>query len=169
LSRPAPNPVAAPGEPFPTLSLRTCRDRPETLEPSSAIVIFYRGHWCGHCCEQLTSLASEIDTFRALDVRIVAISADDFVGANDMCVDIGSAFGIYSDPEATAIQQLGISDRDELVDHIIARPAVYVVDADGIVRYRYISRSAADRPTSALLALAVESLDRRCRGRCERS
>jgi peroxiredoxin len=161
--------VATPGERFPTLSLRTCRDRPETLSLRSAIVIFYRGHWCGHCCEQLTSLANEIDTFRALDVRIVAISSDDFVGANDMCVDTGSAFSIYSDPEAAAIHQLGISDRDEQVEHVISRPAVYVVDRDGIVRYRYISRSPADRPTSALLALAAESLDRTCRKECQRS
>lgn len=158
----APNHVAAPGEIFPTLGLRTCRNRPETLDPRSSIVIFYRGHWCGHCNEQLTSLAGEIDTFRALNVRLVAISADDFVGANDMCLDIGGAFDIYSDPAAAAICQLGISDRDEQVDHLIARPSVYVVDAEGIVRYRYISRTPADRPTSALLALAAESLSRTC-------
>lgn len=123
-------------------------------------MIFYRGHWCGHCCEQLTSLAREVGTFRALGVSVVAISADDFVGANDMCNDLGGVIDVYSDPDATAIHGLGIPDRDEHVDHIIARPAVYIVDDDGIVRYRYISRSPMDRPTSALLALGAESLSR---------
>jgi peroxiredoxin len=148
------------GEPFPAFELRTCRDRPCTLEPRSAIVIFYRGHWCGHCRDQLTHLAREINTFRALGVRLVAISADDFVGANDMCNDTGAVIDILSDPDASAIQQLGLSDREVDIDHVIARPAVYIVDSEGIVRYRYVSRSATDRPTNALLALAAESLSR---------
>jgi len=152
--------AASPGEPFPAFELRTCRDRPCTLDPRSTIVILYRGHWCGHCCTQMTELAREIDTFRALNVRLIAISADDFVGANDMCNDTGGVIDILSDPSSTAIQQLGLADRDDMVDHVIARPAVFIVDSDGIVRYRYVSRSATDRPTSALLALAAESLTR---------
>ena len=155
--------VAAPGERFPSFDVRTCRDRPHTLEPRSSIIIFYRGHWCGHCCAQLAELAHEVDTFRALDVQLIAISADDFVGANDMCNDTGGVIEILSDPMAAAIQQLGIADRDDMVDHIIARPAVYVIDSHGVVRYRYLSRSATDRPTCAILALAAESLARQGR------
>ncbi len=152
--------AASPGEPFPAFELRTCRDRPCTLDPRSTIVIYYRGHWCGHCRTQLTELAREIDTFRALNVRVVAISADDVVGANDMCNDIGGVIDVLSDPASSAIQRLGLGDHDDMVDHIIARPAVFVIDSEGIVRYRYVSRSATDRPTSALLALAAESLNR---------
>ncbi len=122
------------------------------------VVIFYRGSWCGHCREHLVGLARDINAFRAVGVEIAAISADDFVGANDMCVDTGGVIDIFSDPSSTSIQQLGLADRDEKVDHIIAKPAVFIVDNDGIVQYRYVSRSAADRPTSALLALAAESL-----------
>lgn len=150
----------APGDPFPPLQLRSCRDRPATLDPRSAIVIFYRGNWCGHCRDQLIGLSDEIDTFRALGFALAAISADDFVGANDMCVDTGGVIEILSDPMSLAIQQFGLADRDDKVDRIIARPAVFIVDAEGVVRYRYISRSATDRPTSALLALAAESLAR---------
>ena len=91
---------------------------------------------------------------------MVAISADDFVGANDMQHDTRGAIDVLSDPGAATIPRFGLADRDEMVDHVISRPAVYVVDADGVVRYRYISRSAADRPTSALLLLAAESLIR---------
>ena len=150
--------VVAAGDPFPPFQLRTCRDRLVTLDPRSAILVFYRGHWCGHCREQLIGLSRRADTFRALNCRLTAISADDIVGANHMCVETGGAIEILSDPCATAIQQLGLADRDDKAAHIIARPAVYIIDAAGVVRYRYISRSASDRPTIALLALAAESL-----------
>lgn len=152
--------AAPPGTLFPRLELRTCRDQPVTLDARMTVLVFYRGSWCGHCRDQLVGLARDIDAFRSVGVEVAAISADDFVGANDMCVDTGGVLDIYSDPASVAIETLGLSDRDDKVDHIIAKPAVFIVDAEGIVRYRYVSRSAADRPTSALLALAAESLSR---------
>jgi peroxiredoxin len=158
LNRDLPRPALSVGDPFPSSDLRTCRDRPATIEPRSTLVIFYRGHWCSHCREQFTDLARQVDSFRSLNVSVIAISADDFVGANDMTVDNGGRIDFLSDPSATFIEQLGLADRDDSVDHVISRPAVFIIDADGIVRYRYISRSPADRPTSALLLLAIESL-----------
>jgi peroxiredoxin len=123
-------------------------------------VVVYRGHWCSHCRDQLLDLSHQADAIRSLGFHLVALSADDFVGANDMRMDTSDAIDVLSDPEAIAITLLGLADRDENVNHIIARPAVFVVDDVGIVRYRYVSRSASDRPTAALLLLAVESLIR---------
>jgi hypothetical protein len=62
------------------------------------------------------------------------------------------------DPNADAIRRFGLADVDEQVPHLIARPAAFVIDAAGIVRYRYVSRTPDDRPTTALLLLAAESL-----------
>ncbi|HEX5164682.1 MAG TPA: redoxin domain-containing protein [Thermomicrobiales bacterium] len=152
------SPAVAVGDSFPPFELRSCRDRPVAIDPRSALIIFYRGHWCSHCRGQFADLARQHDSFRSLNFSIIAISADDFVGANDMTVDTGGAIDFLSDPSAAFIEQLGLVDRDDSVDHVIARPAVFIIDADGIVRYRYISRSPADRPTSALLLLAIESL-----------
>jgi hypothetical protein len=53
---------------------------------------------------------------------------------------------------------LGLEDTDPEVDHFIARPSVFIVDAEGTVRYRYLSRSPEDRPKVELLLLAVERL-----------
>lgn len=152
--------TAAAGDQFPSFTVYTCRNQPHTLDPRSSVIIVYRGHWCGHCRGQLRDLARHADTFHALDVRLTAISADDVAGANDMRMDTGDAVDVFSDPDATAIRQLGLEDHDQKVDHVIARPAVFIVDSAGIVRYRYVSRSASDRPTRALLVLAAESLAR---------
>lgn len=65
---------------------------------------------------------------------------------------------LYRDPEAREIVALGLEDTDNEVDHLIAKPSVFVVDRDGIVRYRYVGRREDDRPKNALLLLAAESL-----------
>lgn len=156
----APRPTVTIGDPFPCFQLRDARELPSTIDPRSSIVVLYRGHWCGHCRSQLHDLAHQSDALRALGFKLIAISSDDASGANDMRADSSDAIQILTDADATAIQRLGLADRDEKVDHVIARPAVFIVDSDGVVRYRYVSRSAADRPTIALLLLAAESLVR---------
>jgi peroxiredoxin len=89
---------------------------------------------------------------------VIAISADADALTAEMCSAIGAAFPLLSDPSAAAITRLGLADSDEQVAHLIARPAVFVVDRAGIVRYRYLSRSADDRPKVELLLLAAERL-----------
>ena len=99
-----------------------------------------------------------MDAFSACGYALVGISADDCEHRRAMLAEIGDAFPLYSDPSAAAIVRLGLSDTDEQVSHLIARPATFIVDGDGLVRYRYLSRSPDDRPKVELLLLAVERL-----------
>lgn len=80
--------------------------------------------------------------------------------ARAMCAELGDRLVICADPGATAIAELGLADRDDDVPHVISRPATYVVDQAGIVRYRYLGRAPEDRPRAELLLLGVESLVR---------
>ncbi len=65
---------------------------------------------------------------------------------------------LYRDPGARQIMALGLEDTDDEVEHLIAKPSAFVVDREGIVRYRYVGRREDDRPKTALLLLAAESL-----------
>jgi peroxiredoxin len=146
----------APGDPFPPVVGLDCAGQPLELLPNNALVILFRGHWCGHCRSQLVSLAREAQAFAAAGFRLLAVSTDSSAGCTAMRAETGGAIDIVSDPRADFIARLGLTDSDPLVTQRIAQPAVFVIDVDGIVRYRYISRSAEDRPKTALLLLAVE-------------
>ena len=51
-------------------------------------------------------------------------------------------FGLLSDPEGEVIKRYGVwSERDS-----IAVPAIFVIDAQGVVRYAYQGQDFADRP-----------------------
>jgi peroxiredoxin len=75
-----------------------------------------------------------------------------------MCHEIGEAFPLYSDPASRVIANLGIAETDEAIDHLIARPTIFIIDAAGVIRYCYVSRDEEDRPKIDLLLLAVDSL-----------
>lgn len=88
----------------------------------------------------------------------MAVSADDAAGCAAMRALTRGKIEIVADPFAAFIARLGLAASDSQVDHRIARPATFVVDAAGMVRYRYIGRSPDDRPKVALLLLAAERL-----------
>jgi peroxiredoxin len=91
-------------------------------------------------------------------MRLVAVSTDDADGCRAMQVLVGDDMRIFRDPEAQIIGALGLREIDSPTGRVVSRPAVFVIDARGIVRYRYVSRDAEDRPKAALLLLAAESL-----------
>lgn len=73
----------------------------DDLAGSYGVVLIYRGSWCPYCNAQLAAFSRATDTLAALDVRVVALSAD-------------------GEPEATA-----------LVDkHAITFPVGYGADVD---------------------------------------
>ena len=51
-------------------------------------------------------------------------------------------FSLLSDPDGEASRRYGVFDEEGGV----ARPAIFVVDGAGVVRYAYVGEDFADRP-----------------------
>lgn len=122
------------------------------------LLIFYRGYWCRHCRTQLVELSRRASTFHQHGVSIVAISTDDATGISAMNDLIRSSFAIVPDSEAALISTLGLVDPYEQRQNPVSRPALFLVDATGVVRYHYIGSAPDDRPRTELLLLAAEQL-----------
>ena len=148
--------LPGPGDRFPVIAGRDCDGRPVELAPINAVVLLYRGQWCAHCRAQLLGLAHEARGFAAIGFHLIAVSADDLSLCQALREATGGAIEIVSDRGARFITGLELVTSDPNADHPIAQPAVFIVDGDGVVRYRYVSRSADDRPKIALLLLAAE-------------
>jgi peroxiredoxin len=148
------------GDPFPIATVESCDGVEVTLNDWPLLVLFYRGHWCGHCRHQLDTLARYASSFQTAGTHIVAISADEPEHCAAIQRQHDGRITVYRDPGAKLLQAIGLDDHDDAVAHRIARPATFVVDKLGIVRYRYVSRTPADRPMPDLLLLAVETLGR---------
>jgi peroxiredoxin len=61
-------------------------------------------------------------------------------------------FSLLSDPDGAAAQSYRVWDEKEQ----IAIPAVFVVDAEGVVRYAYVGQDFADRPADDELVAALK-------------
>lgn len=118
-----------------------------------AVIVFYRGHWCGYCRKQLEALEAERDQVEALGASLVAISA----AAEDpaeMREKTGVGFPLYADPDRAAIESWGVLD----AENEIARPAIFVVDRDGAIVYAYVGKDKSDRPVFAEVLARLRAL-----------
>ena len=69
-------------------------------------------------------------------MRPVAISVDSPQESRDLCKKAGYTFPFLSDPNTDAIRKYDVLHRGAGVDgHDIARPAEFLVDASGVVRW----------------------------------
>jgi peroxiredoxin len=91
--------------------------------------------------------------FDAARIRVAAISVDEPGDSRALARDRGYTFALLSDPEMKTIA------RYDLVDHVdqVARPAEFLLDAAGIVRWRHLDESVYVRvhPEDVLRAAAA--------------
>lgn len=130
------------------------------------VLIFYRGGWCMYCNLQLQAFQKELDEFKNLGVPIVALSVDRVQKAAETVAGKELGFEVVTNPEADILEAYGLIYKvpDELAKkykeeynidleaasgqthHIIAIPATYVVDQNGIIIFAYANVDYKVRP-----------------------
>ena len=84
----------------------------------------------------MRSIEQSLDKINEAGIRPVAISVDTPEVSRDLSRQAGYTFTILSDPDTEAIRRYGLVHAGAGVDgHDIARPAEFLLDATGTVRW----------------------------------
>ncbi len=67
---------------------------------------------------------------------------------------LGIRYLLVSDPKKRLIKEFGVLHPREG----IARPAIFIIDKSGVVRYVYVGRNASDRPSIQQIMQALAFL-----------
>jgi peroxiredoxin len=121
-----------------------------------SIIVFYRGSWCPYCNEHLASLVDIEDDLTSLGYQVLAISPDKPENLKEAIEKNDLNYMLLSDSSAEAAQAFGLAfkvgaatrllykgygiDLEEASGedhHILPVPAVYLVDKNGILQFRY--------------------------------
>lgn len=130
-----------------------------------ALLLFYRGGWCPFCNEQLAAITRDYQEFRELNVTVVAVSGEEVEKGKTLLQKLHLPFVLLSDASFEAIDRYGV--RNSIVPEALKergisqlpKPSAFVIDGTGIVRYKYIGKSALDRPKKEDLLLALREAD----------
>ncbi|MGK5092335.1 redoxin domain-containing protein [Deltaproteobacteria bacterium TL4] len=103
------------------------------------LLVFYRGHWCLFCVSQLTELKNNHSIIEHYNTRVYALSVDSPEQSQAMRDSMQLPFDLLCDEEKQVIQLYDLYNHHE--QQGIAYPAVLIIDAEGIIRYRSLEKT----------------------------
>jgi peroxiredoxin len=104
--------------------------------PKGVLLVFYRGYWWPACNSEFRGIQNNLSQLQQAGIRPVAISVDTPEQSRDLTQQAGYTFTFLSDPKAEVIRRYDVlhaaagSGGEDL-----ARPAEFLVDSSGIVRW----------------------------------
>jgi peroxiredoxin len=125
------------------------------LITQTTVFVFFLGHECAHCMNQLNTFAPMAGKLRAAGAQIIAISADDPAGVAETFAGPEPGkdpqpfpFLILADNEKQAFRSWGV--HDQFFDSPIH--GVFIVDGAGRLRWRHLGAEPFTHVSEVLAA-----------------
>lgn len=147
----------------------------ELVSEKATVIVFYRGSWCPYCTRHLAALAEVEETLLSKGYQIIAISPDQIDKVHEYTNDAKVNYTVYSDSLMQASSAFGLSfklDAPTLkkldsynidveaasgqTHHLLPVPAVYIVNTDGIIQFRYYNPDYTTRLSAEEIVEAIQ-------------
>jgi peroxiredoxin len=121
------------------VTLSACRGTP-------VVLAFFPAAYSATCVEELCTIRDRLAGLSAAPAQVFGISVDSFFALKAFQRDQRLTFPLLSDFNKEIIHQYGVVNEDMIGLRNIAKRAVFVLDAGGIVRYREVLDDARKLP-----------------------
>src|SRR5438270_2177829 len=139
------------GEHFPTITASRVgggkMSVPQDLAGRWAVLLFYRGHWCPYCRQQLLDFQRAREQLNELGAEVVALSVDSFEQAQQTVERHRLTFPVLYGLDAREVEKtIGVSINTV---PLYLQATDFVVRPDGTVAVAVYSSSAIGRLVAA--------------------
>lgn len=137
------------------------------LGKGNILLVFYRGSWCSICNTQIANLSKDYQKFKKMKTEIVAISSGNVKEGRKTEEKAKPEFPLLLDTNSEVIESYGILVKKRELKDIpalmhrkknYAMPSVFLLDKEGILRYKYIGKTFTDRPSNEDLLKGIKKL-----------
>ena len=138
----------------------------ELRKKGPVVIIFYRGNWCPYCNKELTRLQDSLQLITEKGASVIAVTPEASEGINKTIEKTKAVFPIIHDEEmkiakaykvayevdertAGRYKSFGtdlLAINQQKLKAWLPVPAVYIVNKDGAVTYRYFNEDYKKRP-----------------------
>jgi len=121
------------------------------------VLAFFPAAFSGVCTKELCTFRDAMARLNSAKAQVYGISVDTFFTLKAFQDAQGYNFPLLSDFNKQAIRDYGVFNEDMIGLKGIAKRAVFVIDKDGVVRYREVLEDARNEPDyeKAFKALAA--------------
>ncbi len=140
----------------------TPRRLAELAGSKGVVLMFFRSAgWCPFCQVQLMAMNEGAAEFERRGYKIVGLSYDDSAVAKTFVERRAITFPLLSDPKSVVIDRWGLRDPQYPVGnraHGVPRPAIFVVNRQGVIRASLAEETYQKRPPVAEVIKAIDSI-----------
>lgn len=130
----------------------------EYLEKGPVLLAFHRGTWCPNCRRKFSELAKHSPEYVARGLQVVTVVAQSSDVVRRYVEDTGLPFNILIDESRDVLRAYGVWHRLGLDAWNIARPALFLVDRAGTIRYSFVSERQDEFPSHEDIMREIDKL-----------
>ncbi len=181
-----------PGMSAPAFDVLDAAGQPVAFDPNKMdkplVLTFFRGGWCPYCNLHLSEMRQVEAELEALgfDIWFISIDKPELLYASLDQPDIG--YVVLSDAKLAATRSFGLAFRvaDETITrylehdidlerasgeshHVLPAPAIYIIGADGVIRFQYTNPDYTVRLHPEILMAAAKTHIQDVDGRLRRA
>jgi peroxiredoxin len=133
----------------------------EDAGEAPTVLAFFPGAFTSVCTEELCTFQSELAAFEDVGATVYGVSVDSPFALDEFRDQEGLSFGLVSDSNKEIIDAYDVEmDFAGLGYYGVAKRAVFVVDADGVVTYKWVSDDPGVEPDyEAVQSAATEAAE----------
>mgnify|MGYP000622154836 CR=1 FL=1 len=118
----------------------------EHLDEAPIVLAFFPAAFTPTCTSEMCTFRDRMAKFEAIDATVYGISVDLPYTLNEFRERHDLEFGLLSDERRELIDAYGVADAFSPLDMRVAQRAVFVVDGDGRVTYKWVGDSPKREP-----------------------
>ena len=130
----------------------------EQLKKGPVVLAFVPAAFSGTCTKELCTFRDSIGQLEKANATVLGISVDSFFALKAWRDAQGFQFPLLSDFSKTVIRDYGVFNEDMIGLKGLAYRSVFVLDRNGIVRYREVLDDARNEPDYGKVLQAVAAL-----------
>lgn len=148
----------------------------DLISQKPTVLIFYRGGWCPYCNAHLAELQKIEQELVKMGYQILAVSPDrpeklkesiskhelEYTLLSDSPMNLTKAFGLAFKVDKSTVERykengMDLEKRSGYNHHLLPVPAVYLINPDAQVTFRYINPDYTTRIDSDVLKAAAKA------------
>ena len=122
------------------------------------VLAFFPAAFSSVCTKELCTFRDRLASLNQANAQVFGISVDTFFTLKAFQADQKLTFPLLSDFNKQAIRDYGVFNEDMIGLKGIAKRAVFVLDRDGVVRYREVLDDARNEPDYEKVFKALAAL-----------
>ncbi len=120
----------------------------EAFQGKKTVIAFFPAAFTGVCEKELCSFRDSMAELNSLDANVVAISVDAPFSNDAFAKRNNLQFPVLSDYRREAVEAYGVAHHDfaGMPGYTAAKRSVFVLDAQGVVKYAWVSDNPGVEP-----------------------